>query len=221
MKTITTGWLAIVIYFSLGITVITASHSFYCSRYHNGFKIFGIPFFEPSEKVSYKFGYLISIVVFFISMSFITNILFITTILDSNGIHVIELIVILSPLFLIFFIIIQIVGGASITKGILQFTLFFLTLILLEMNISGQISDFSIVVGPGVIFGLISIYVAWIGVYVFGDEIKKTVKNLSGYSNVEESQDDVHILLSTIVYFPGSSAYIIFGYWIAAYLIIT
>ncbi len=154
-------------------------------------------------------------------MSFITNILFITTILDSNGIHVIELIVILSPLFLIFFIIIQIVGGASITKGILQFTLFFLTLILLEMNISGQISDFSIVVGPGVIFGLISIYVAWIGVYVFGDEIKKTVKNLSGYSNVEESQDDVHILLSTIVYFPGSSAYIIFGYWIAAYLIIT
>ena len=208
------------IYFCTGITIINIGHTVFSHFFHSKRKMFGIPLFGLSVELPTRFGFISSVLMFFISLPYIIGYMSIPIFLLENISGLPEILGLLIPIYVPLFILSQLVSGPSISKGILEFSLFVLTSSLIHISIIQDTNSDVTLLGTGFIFGLASIYITWLALYVYDKKLDPTLSKFFEQSDFGDSTDERLLLIATIVYFPLSSAYMIVGYWTVAFLLL-
>lgn len=217
----------ITLYSGIGFTIISVTHTIYCRYFHHGTKKFGVPFIQSlNVKLPYYFGFFSSVIIGLFSISMIVNYFTIVRPRLLTGSSFIETLSSSLLIFVILFPIFQTLGGPSATKGILEFFVFFLTAVLINVADTGNITLIGRIAGIGSILGLVSVYVGWLSIYIFDDNLQELkLRDAELDVNISFSFDingynDTQYLLSTVVFFVLSSAYTIIGFWVASYLLV-
>jgi len=204
-------------YVGFGFFIISFTHSYYCSYFHDGKKELGLPFIlKHRVKIEYWKGYIGAAILGILSSSLFLN-YFNYLFLDFPnsvsgpaadwfaGLLIIGgfLIFIMSP----------ILGGGAAMKWVLEGSLMLFTLLLIlsipdDATTFGQV-QFIFSVSGAVLAG---IYLFWLRHYIVESD-KLDLSSVRGaLDSFENRSEDTWAIWGTVVYFVFSGVYILIGY---------
>lgn len=204
-------------YVGFGFFLISSTHSYYCSYFHEGKKELGLPFILSHRvKIEYWKGYIGAAILGVLSGSLFLNYfnyLFLDFPDSVSGPAADWFIGLLIIGGLLIFIVSPILGGGAAMKWVLEGSLMLFTLLLIlsipdDATTFGQV-QFIFSVSGAVLAG---IYLFWLRHYIVESDRLGLDSVRGALDSFENRSEDTWAIWGSVVYFVFSGVYILVGY---------